>query len=93
MTATSFDRTAQWIGPKAWRILHTAGSYYVWLIFANSYVGRALQMPAYSAPAILLVAALALRLALPLYTRRQAKSLRSTTIARVAHSETSTRPQ
>jgi sulfoxide reductase heme-binding subunit YedZ len=33
MTATSFDRTASWIGPRAWRVLHTAGAYYIWLNF------------------------------------------------------------
>lgn len=69
MTATSFDRTAQWIGPKAWRILHTVGIYYVWLIFANSYIGRAIQMPAYATPAILLVAALGLRVAASISNR------------------------
>ena len=29
MTATSFDRTAQAIGPRAWRILHLTGGYYL----------------------------------------------------------------
>jgi methionine sulfoxide reductase heme-binding subunit len=27
MTLTSFDRTAAWIGPLRWRILHTCGAY------------------------------------------------------------------
>jgi methionine sulfoxide reductase heme-binding subunit len=63
MTLTSFDRTAQMIGPRAWAILHTTGSYYVWLIFANSYIARAVQMPAYIPIAALVVAALALRIA------------------------------
>jgi hypothetical protein len=63
MTLTSFDRTAQMIGPRAWTILHTTGSYYVWLIFANSYVARAVQMPAYIPVAALVVGALALRIA------------------------------
>lgn len=63
MTATSFDRTAQLIGPRAWQILHTTGSYYVWFIFANSYIGRAITMPEYIAPALLVVLALGLRIA------------------------------
>jgi sulfoxide reductase heme-binding subunit YedZ len=63
MTATSFDRTAQMIGPRAWKILHTVGSYYVWLIFANSYIGRALAMPEYIPAAALVVLALGLRMA------------------------------
>jgi sulfoxide reductase heme-binding subunit YedZ len=63
MTATSFDRTAQMIGPRAWKILHTVGSYYIWLIFANSYIGRALAMPEYIPAAAILVLALGLRIA------------------------------
>ena len=63
MTATSFDRTAQMIGPRAWKILHMTGSYYVWLIFANSYIGRALAMPEYIPAAALVLLALGLRIA------------------------------
>jgi methionine sulfoxide reductase heme-binding subunit len=63
MTATSFDRTAQMIGPRAWKMLHTVGAYYIWLIFANSYIGRALTMPEYIPAAALVVLALALRIA------------------------------
>lgn len=63
MTATSFDRTAQMIGPNAWKILHTVGAYYIWLIFANSYIGRALAMPEYIPAAALVVLALGLRIA------------------------------
>lgn len=63
MTATSFDRTAQMIGPRAWKILHTVGSYYIWLIFANSYIGRALAMPEYIPAAAIVVLALGLRIA------------------------------
>ncbi len=63
MTATSFDRTAEMIGPRAWKILHTVGSYYIWLIFANSYIGRALAMPEYIPAAAIVVSALGLRMA------------------------------
>jgi DMSO/TMAO reductase YedYZ heme-binding membrane subunit len=63
MTATSFDRTARALGPRAWNALHTTGSYYVWLIFANSYISRALMTPEYILPAALVIAALALRIA------------------------------
>jgi hypothetical protein len=62
MTATSFDRTARAIGPRAWTILHTTGSYYVWLIFANSYISRAVMTPEYIPLAALVVAALGLRI-------------------------------
>jgi sulfoxide reductase heme-binding subunit YedZ len=62
MTATSFDRTAAWLGARRWRLLHTAGSYYVWLIFANSYGSRALVNPVYIPVAVALLCALGLRL-------------------------------
>jgi len=63
MTLTSFDRTAQMLGPRAWTTLHTAGSYYIWLIFANSYVARAVQMPEYIPIALVVASALVLRIA------------------------------
>jgi methionine sulfoxide reductase heme-binding subunit len=37
MTATSFDRTAAWLGPRRWRQLHVTGAYYNWFIFALSF--------------------------------------------------------
>lgn len=63
MTATSFDRTTQMIGPRAWKILHTTGSYYIWFIFANSYLSRAAMIPEYIPAAAVVVLALALRIA------------------------------
>ena len=73
MTATSFDRTAQMIGPRAWKILHTVGSYYIWLIFANSYIGRALTMPEYIPAAALVLLALGVRIAARVAGRRAAQ--------------------
>ncbi len=61
MTATSFDRSAAWIGRRAWRVLHTTGVYYIWLIFFITYLPRALQSPAYVPYPAVLLAALALR--------------------------------
>jgi methionine sulfoxide reductase heme-binding subunit len=63
MTATSFDRTARLIGPKAWTVLHTVGAYYIWLVFANSFISRAFTMPAYIPVAVAVVGALGLRIA------------------------------
>jgi hypothetical protein len=63
MTLTSFDRTAAAIGPRAWKILHTVGSYYIWLIFLNSYATRAMTEAAYVPIATALVGALGLRIA------------------------------
>jgi methionine sulfoxide reductase heme-binding subunit len=41
MTATSFDRTAAWLGPRKWRLLHLAGGWYIWVSFAVA-VGKRL---------------------------------------------------
>ena len=63
MTVTSFAAPRHLIGERAWKILHTTGSYYVWLIFFNSYAPRAVQDAAYVPLALALLAALALRIA------------------------------
>jgi len=42
MTATSFDRSAAWLGPRRWRLLHKTGMYYCWFIFFISYLPRML---------------------------------------------------
>jgi hypothetical protein len=33
LAATSFDRSAAWVGARNWKVLHTVGSHYIWLIF------------------------------------------------------------
>jgi len=63
MTATSFDRTAAWIGPRAWKVLHAVGALYLWGAFANAFITRALRMPGYWLPASAALAAMALRIA------------------------------
>jgi sulfoxide reductase heme-binding subunit YedZ len=64
MTITSFDATAKWLTRRQWTALHTFGSYYIWIIFAQSYIPRAIANPYVYAPfAIALVAALGLRIA------------------------------
>lgn len=52
MTATSFDRTAAWLGPRRWRLLHKSGMYYCWFIFFISYVPRALLASTRADPAL-----------------------------------------
>ena len=62
MTATSFDRTAHAIGPRAWRILHLTGGYYLWFQFMVSFGKRIPDMPLYALFLIPLLAVMALRL-------------------------------
>jgi methionine sulfoxide reductase heme-binding subunit len=71
MAATSFDRSAAWLGRRRWRILHTTGMYYLWFIFTVSYVPRAATSPTYAPLALLALGALAFRLTYrPERTRR-----------------------
>jgi methionine sulfoxide reductase heme-binding subunit len=63
MTATSFDSTARLVSPRAWSLLHTVGSYYIWLIFANSYLARAVAIPAYIPAGAFVILILGLRIA------------------------------
>ncbi len=62
MAVTSFDRTARWLGARRWRLLHSIGSYVVWIIFTNSYGGRSAH-DAYFVPMLaLLILVMALKL-------------------------------
>jgi methionine sulfoxide reductase heme-binding subunit len=71
MAATSFDRTAHALGPRAWRILHTSGAYYLWLQFMVSFGKRVPEMPNYAWFLVPLLAVMALRVMAALQARRQ----------------------
>lgn len=62
MSATSLDRTAALIGPRAWRALHLVGGYYVWFQFMVSFGKRVPTMPLYAAFLLPLLAVMALRM-------------------------------
>ena len=62
MTATSFDRTAEAIGPRAWRMLHLVCGYYLWAQFMVSFGMRIPAMPLYALFLIPLLAVMALRM-------------------------------
>lgn len=63
MTATSFDRTAAWVGRAWWKRLHTAGMYFLWVIFVFSYAGQAAASLWHGALALVLLGAVVLRIA------------------------------
>ena len=44
MAFTSNDAAVQWLGAKNWRRFHTAGSYLLLGVFANSYIGAAITL-------------------------------------------------
>jgi hypothetical protein len=62
MTATSFDRTAAWLGPRRWRLLHLVGGWYVWVSFAVAVGKRVPQGPVYWAMMALVIAVAIARL-------------------------------
>lgn len=66
LAATSFDRTAAWLGPRRWRVLHLVGTHMIWLNFLISEGRRAPQDPRYWGFVVPLLAVMALRL----YARR-----------------------
>jgi sulfoxide reductase heme-binding subunit YedZ len=76
MTATSFDRTAAAIGPRAWRILHVAGTHYVWFQFVVSFGKRVPGMPPYALFLIPLLAVMTLRL-IAMMSARSARTVRA----------------
>ena len=62
MAATSFDRSAAALGPRAWRILHLTGGYYLCFQFMVSFGKRIPDMPLYALFLLPLLVVMALRL-------------------------------
>lgn len=62
MAVTSFDRTAAWLGPRRWRLLHLIGGWYIWISFAVAIAKRVPFDSFYWPMAILVLAIAALRL-------------------------------
>ena len=56
MLLTSFPFFAKKITSKTWKILHTAGGYWIWLIFMISYVKRVIHGSNEYIPLVLLFA-------------------------------------
>jgi hypothetical protein len=43
--ATSFDTTADWLGPARWRLLHFTGVWYLWTIFVLVFLSSFIFAP------------------------------------------------
>jgi hypothetical protein len=56
MAVTSFDRTAAWLGPRNWRLLHLVGGWYIWISFAVA-VGKRVPLDLFYLPMAALVLA------------------------------------
>lgn len=63
MALTSSDAAVRRLGRARWRRLHLVGSWYIWIIFAQSYLPRAVAEPAYTPAALVVLAVPALRFA------------------------------
>ena len=61
MALTSTDRTARWLGPRRWALLHRTGLHATWVIFAISWASRAGSSGLYLAFTLVTVAAALLR--------------------------------
>lgn len=72
MAATSFDRSAAWLGARRWKRLHTVGAWYVWLIFTYTFAGSAASSPVTALLALAGVGVFVLRVALVVRRTRAA---------------------
>jgi hypothetical protein len=74
MVATSFDRSAGWLGARRWKLLHTTGAYYLWFFFTLFFAGASARHPLAAVFALLGLAALGVRVAATLARRRSAST-------------------
>ena len=70
MTATSFDRTAAWLGPRPWRLLHLVGGWYIWISFAVA-VGKRVPLDRFYWPMATLVLAAAIVRLIAMFRRNR----------------------
>jgi methionine sulfoxide reductase heme-binding subunit len=78
MAVTSTNGAQRWLGPN-WRRLHLVGSWYVWLVFLNSYLGRVLEgrepVWIYGGITALMLGAAALRIAAGMQKRARLRAV------------------
>ena len=70
MAATSFDRTAAWLGPRKWRLLHLVGGWYIWISFAVA-VGKRVPLDRFYWPMAALVLAAAIVRLIAMFRRNR----------------------
>ena len=62
MTATSSDAAVKWLGMRRWKLLHTAGAWYLFGIFLLNYGPSGFFRPAYIPASALVLLALGIRI-------------------------------
>lgn len=61
MAATSSNAAIRALGRSHWRRLHVVGSWYIWIVFAQSYLPRAAMDPQYLVAGVIVIALPVLR--------------------------------
>lgn len=74
MAATSWNGAVHFLGAGRWRALHTVGSWIIWLIFFQSYLGRAVSDPFYVPFVALLLGSAGVRAGRFAVARRRARA-------------------
>ncbi len=70
MTITSFDSTRNLLSPKNWKRIHTVGSYFIWIIFAKSYLPEITNNPKAAIFSLILIAVILLRILKSIKTKK-----------------------
>ena len=73
MAATSFDRTAAWLGPRRWRLLHLLGGWYIWISFAVA-IGKRVPIDRFYWPMAALVLAAGIVRLLAMWRRNRRRA-------------------
>jgi len=73
MAVTSFDRTAAWLGPRKWRLLHLVGGWYIWISFAIA-VGKRVPLDRFYWPMAALVLAAAIVRLIAMFRRNRRRA-------------------
>jgi hypothetical protein len=74
MVATSFDRTAAWLGPRKWRLLHLLGGWYIWISFAVA-IGKRVPVDRFYWPMAALVLAAGVVRLIAMWRRNRRRAL------------------
>ncbi len=70
MTITSFDSTRNLLSTKNWKRVHTIGSYFIWIIFAKSYLPEIANTPKTAIFSIILIGVILLRILKSIKTKK-----------------------
>ena len=70
MTITSFDSTRKLLSQKNWKRVHTIGSYFIWIIFAKSYLPEIATTPKAAIFSVILIGVILLRILKSVKTKK-----------------------